>query len=142
MKQFIDTNVLTETINKIYTEVINDHKKDYERIDDFWDEEQIMEYVEIAVKSINENMRKYLYGEVPEMSNNFLSNIWLWFEERSGENSTTFLEELKLRDATEKELKILTDWFFNAIGTWGLKYNFSTMIGEWIYCEEMEESEE
>lgn len=141
MKQLLNLEVVEETLRNLYTNCI-DNAEDFES--------EIEEYASINAQSICEDMRKYVHQKDTRMDGNFCNIREDWEETPDFIGSEVkpwgkFSDVVKsIDDETisdedlEKFQKWCLDWFFRAFGTWGLCYNFQTLISEIEYERENE----
>lgn len=111
-------------------------------------ESEMEDYVYELTRNTVHNMEIYVHKKDTHMCGNFCniredwedtigfvkSNIIPWgrFDDmvKSVDDGTISDDDLK------KVQEWCLDWFFTAFGTWGIKYNFQTFIGELEYEEE------
>lgn len=113
-------------------------------------ESTIEEYANINAQTIVDDMNRYVHQKDTKIIGNFCniredwevtpdfigSDVKPWgkFSDvvKSIDNGTISEEDLKKFQQWAK------DWYFRAFGTWGLCYNFQTLISEMEWEEEQE----
>lgn len=111
------------------------------------------EYAHYAAVDAVESMREYVHFKDTKMDGNF-ANIredWDYYPDFVRSNVKpfgTFDDMLKGMDndtfTDEQVAKVqewCLDWYFTAFGTFGLTYNFQSLIGDLKYEEELENEE-
>lgn len=143
MKEFINFEDMEQTLLDLYKNCLDDENaQKYEST--------IEEYANINAQTIVDDMNRYVHQKDTKIIGNFCniredwevtpdfigSNVKPWgkFSDvvKSIDNGTISEEDLKKFQQWAK------DWFFRAFGTWGLCYNFQTLISEMEWEEEQE----
>ena len=143
MKEFINFEDMEQTLLDLYKNCLDDENtQKYESI--------IEEYANINAQTIVDDMNRYVHQKDTKIIGNFCniredwevtpdfigSDVKPWgkFSDvvKSIDNGTISEEDLKKFQQWAK------DWFFRAFGTWGLCYNFQTLISEMEWEEEQE----
>ena len=113
-------------------------------------EDVIEDYAHNAAISTLEDMRKYVHQQDTSMSGNFadirqdwnvikdfvISEVEPWGD--FDEIISTIDEGTISDEDLEKFQTWCLEWFYTAFGTWGLCYNFQTLISELEYERERE----
>ena len=134
---------MEQTLLDLYKNCLDDENaQKYESI--------IEEYANINAQTIVDDMNRYVHQKDTKIIGNFCniredwevtpdfigSDVKPWgkFSDvvKSIDNGTISEEDLKKFQQWAK------DWFFRAFGTWGLCYNFQTLISEMEWEEEQE----
>lgn len=143
MKEFINFEDMEQTLLDLYKNCLDDENaQKYEST--------IEEYANINAQTIVDDMNRYVHQKDTKIIGNFCniredwevtpdfigSDVKPWgkFSDvvKSIDNGTISEEDLKKFQQWAK------DWFFRAFGTWGLCYNFQTLISEMEWEEEQE----
>lgn len=143
MKEFINFEDMEQTLLDLYKNCLDD-----ESVQKY--ESTIEEYANINAQTIVDDMNRYVHQKDTKINGNFCniredwevtpdfigSDVKPWgkFSDvvKSIDNGTISEEDLKKFQQWAK------DWFFRAFGTWGLCYNFQTLISEMEWEEEQE----
>lgn len=137
-KEFLNRADLSECILNICKDTV-----DYSKWEDIVDD-----YVVTMTESIINDMRKYVHEDDTSMIGNFANIREDWdiikdFAESEIEPFGRFDDIIKSIDNNTindtdliKFQKWALDWFFTAFGTFGIKYNLQTLIGDIEYSEE------
>ena len=151
---YIGVESFAKTIENLYRECL----KDYDNAEEM--EELIADYYGMNIQSLawkftleaNRDMKKYLHMKDHKMIGNF-ANIekdypahvtgTYWRSEYDGDDYSDLFPQMVARlDAAEdseqadKDRVYLMDWFFDAFGTYNIKYNFSSELAEIEYALE------
>lgn len=141
MKQFLDFEVVEETLRNLYTNCIDDADT-YEDI--------IEEFAYHNAEQICDDMRTYVHRKDTRMTGNFCNIREDWEETPDFIGSEVkpwgkFDEVVKSIDEdtiSEEDLKKFQqwalDWFFRAFGTFNICYNFQTLVSDLEYEKEHE----
>lgn len=154
-KEYINLNRIAGKLIKIYSKEVEDIRDDECRtvsgrayLDAYWDDEHVRDYATMMAYKLNDEMKAYLNMKDHEIMGNFC-NIDKDYPKYRGTLSSRkainalddMVDRLNDGDMSEQSVEdreFLTDWFFQAFGTFGLKYNFGNMLGEALYCIEEE----
>lgn len=155
--KYLDTDSMCDTISALLLKEYEDFLNCLENPMGWsLDEDYIEEYTNDLVARFNRDMRKYLHMEDRKICGNF-NNIEydypkMLYDATDGQRGTdTFSYDSDLlnamisrldsgEDSAEADIdrKILTDWFFGTVGTWGICYNFTDYLDadyhDWCYC--------
>lgn len=139
MREYLNMDDMKSTIREIYAEQIASVEDDPYFVFTVWsDEDTVEEYVDIMANELNDDMRRYLHMSDTKIEGNFRNIKWDY--EGDYADMVRRLDEGADDEQTKSDRDYLTSWFWDAFGTWGLGYNFMSMLSESLYCAEMEES--
>lgn len=146
---YIGVSSFTKTIENLYRECLNNFD-DKERLEEYIDEIYEKNYihklsVQFALEA-NRDMKKYLHLDDQRMNGNFanlyydypkhITGTW-WVSEYDGDDYYDLYPQMVARlDAAEdskqanEDRAYLEDWYFEAFGTYNIKYNFSNELEE------------
>ncbi len=146
MKDFINREKMETAIHNICAMSLNDDDaRKYESL--------IEEYAVIHAGQVVDDMKSYVHQYSTRMDGNFCdirddwnnpgfirSEIAPWGR---FDDVVKSIDDGKISDEDlEKFQTWAMDWFFTAFGTWGISYNFQTLVSEMEYEEEREKREE
>ena len=155
---YIGVESFAKVIENLYRECLNN----YDNAEDM--EEYIADVFEKNIQSIawdftleaNREMKNYLHRKSQHMDGNFadLSMDYpkhrtgtFWVSEYDGPVAEYFslypdmvarLDSAEDSEQADEDREYLAEWFFNAFGTFGIKYNFSNELDEIAYMLEEE----
>lgn len=156
---YIGVENFIKEIEKIYRECIDGYDNAQNILDCLNDSCYDGDYIhyrawEFAMKT-NRDMKKYLHFDDHNMIGNFANIKYdypkhitgvCWASDYDGDDYYDLFPQMVARlDAAEdseqadEDREYLAEWFFNAFGTFGIKYNFNNDIEELAY--ELEEEE-
>lgn len=151
VKEYINVDRMIDELERIYKDEVESYRNDERTeegkwyLDEHWDEDQIREYAIGMALGFNEDMKTYLNSEDHRICGNF-NNIeydYPYFRNGEVEYDIPLVKDLIKRlndgDMSEQTIKDrdwLVDWFFETFGTYGIAYNFSSMLSEDLYCIE------
>lgn len=149
MKEYLDIQYLKQELFSLLTEARNNYGEDAmkEDIKSYYDDGYINEYCEELCDEFNDDMKHYLHNKDHSMAGNFNNIDYCYSKYRVGkyEHKRRLVDELTERldagdqsEQTKKDKHWLVDWFFETFGTFGIKYNFQTMMSEYLYNLEKE----
>lgn len=115
-------------------------------------EEVVEEYTNEATEHIIADMQEYAHKQSTEMCGNFANITCDWDSGNDMKSGVTpwddFHDILERMDNDrisntdiEKVQTWALHWFFNAFGTFGLRYNYQNFVSEYLYNEEEDEEE-
>lgn len=143
MKEFINFEDMEQTLLDLYKNCLDDENaQKYEST--------IEEYANINAQTIVDDMNRYVHQKDTKIIGNFcnIREDWEVTPDFIGSDVKPwgkFLDVVKSIDngtISEEDLKKFQqwakDWYFRAFGTWGLCYNFQTLISEMEWEEEQE----
>lgn len=148
--EYLDTEYLKKELVSLLIETRDNYGEDAtmkEDIKAYYDDEYIDAYCEELCNGFNDNMKNYLHNKVHSMCGNFNNIDYCYSKYRTGkcEHNRRLVDELTERldagdqsEQTKKDKHWLVDWFFETFGTFGIKYNFKTMMSEYLYNLEKE----
>ena len=147
-KDFLKYDDVYESFLNLCKQVIEDFGKDYGTWENICED-----YAHNSAIETLDSMKRYCHRKNTRMDGNFCNiredweetydfigsevKPWGKFDDvvKSIDDGTISDEDL------EKFQTWALDWFFRAFGTWGLKYNFGTLISELEYEREQEEKD-
>lgn len=152
MKEYINLDREAEVLYEIYKEKVDDYLSDPDLteagryyLETYWDSEQIMDYAMEVASTLNENMKDYLNQKDHHMAGNFMNIDYDYprFRECKPAEERGIVADMikRLNDGdtskqSDEDRDYLTDWLMDAFGTFGLSYNFGSVLSEGIYAEE------
>lgn len=140
-KNYISIDAMKERLTEIFSEVIDSlEKNEIDIIEDYIDIEERAEYM---AERFNADMKKYLHMDSQRIMGNFNNARTDYERENEGQKFSEMVTRLDNGENTpraKEDREWLTSWFWETFGTYNIKYNFSTEIGELI-CDLNEEDE-
>lgn len=155
---YISVRNFAKAIETLYRECL----EDYENSEDI--EEYLADFEGFNVQSLawdftmkaNRDMKKYLHMQNHRMEGNF-ANIeddypahitgTRWSSEYAGDDYFRLFPQMVARldsaedsERAKEDRAYLEDWFFDAFGTYNIKYNFSNWLSEIVYMREEEQA--
>lgn len=129
---YIGVENFTKSIEELYRECLDnfDDKELFEQyINDLYGDENHIHAcaAEFALHS-NEDMKKYLHMSNHHMVGNF-ANVELDYD-GDFQGMVKRLDSAEDSEQAGKDREFLAGWFFGAVGTFGIKYNFSNDLQE------------
>lgn len=138
-KTFLNKDQVENFLMDLFTNCI-DNSADYE--------DEIEDYAHFTAQSICDDMKRYVHMESTRMDGNFadISADWNYIpdfvdsEIRPWGNFDDIVKSIDDGTISDDDLENFQqwafDWFLTAFGTWGLCYNFQTLIGDLEYERE------
>lgn len=155
---YIDVFGFAKTIEALYRECLEDcdNQEDIEEyIADLYGK-NIQSLARDFALETNRDMKKYLHmnnhsmpGNFADIENDYPAHITgtRWPSEYAGDDYFRLFPQMVARlDAAEdskqadEDRAYLMDWYFDAFGTYNIKYNFSNWLSEIVYMREEEQA--
>lgn len=145
IQDYLNIDEMTEYVISLYKSQMEYFTEDKQQILEScgYDDEYIRERAAILVDKWNENMRDYLHQWDHEIYGNFNNVEYDYPKFRTGEyryDSEMLNDMIARLDAGEQseqasaDRQFLTDWFWEAFGTFGVTYNFMDELCEQLYA--------
>jgi len=152
IKEFINIDRMADCVAGILKEArdgfCDEDTSDY--LMETWGDERIENYAYEMAHEFNDEMRQYLNSSEHKIEGNFNNIDYDYPPYRKGivgaEYDRPMVEDMikRLNDGDMGEQSVkdrdwLVDWFFETFGSFGIKYNFQTALGEELYWHEQEQ---
>lgn len=138
--EYLPIKAMTDYLYELYSKELNNTTTDEEReylyetysFDYYW----LREYSRHMAIQLNDDMGKYLNRKDQHIEGNWCNARQDYEREHPGQSYVgmlLFLENFEDDPKSAADRDWLMAWFFEAFGTFGLTYNFSSDISELLY---------
>lgn len=145
---YMNVDELMEEIYKLLEEeresFVSDLEPDEkEYILSMWDDDQLEMEAEMLAQNNNHNMKKYLHMEDHNIPGNFM-DVELNYKTDYDCGYKEFQDMIARLDAgddtakSKEDREYLRNWFWEAFGSFGIKYNFSSTLNTYLCDYEYE----
>lgn len=142
-KEFLNVSSVIDDVRAIYAEVRNGIAADddfkYEILEQY-DDDTIFEYAEYLAWKINDEMKQYLNLDDHRIMGNFKNAEYDY--DGNFDEMVARLNAGEQSEQADADRDFLTEWFWGAFGSFGIRYNFSNEISEYCYQLECEREKE
>ena len=139
---FMDADSMVEVISNLYRGVVDSFENT--TLDCLYDDDRIEEEASCLVSKLNDDMDKYIVDGINSgdfsICGNF-NNLERDYRTKQGKDLNNivmlFVENEELTEEMKDFQAYVQNWFFDTVGTFGIKYNFSNKLCDYLsYYEE------